>query len=273
MKKTNLHRPEETALFAFIPGDDVPPRQYIKQPEEVEPLQFEELGASMASIGEVFERMMSDTRLMTVEEHLGFPTFPDVDTLEPYEIERELFEILDLLADKNILIDTSADYPDEDLYRFITEELMQEEMEVFKIKDMNCHFIYEEFHQKEETAAIETITELFKILFSNDWRFLNSCLSDHFIVDGKPYTSASKRAFQFAMNNAYEGWIHEITEHVFQVLNHKKAVVSMDVRLTLKGSGAERKINDLRISLEEMNGQFKVVEINGLLPSGSQSIT
>ncbi|MBK9319508.1 MAG: hypothetical protein IPM91_12280 [Bacteroidetes bacterium] len=269
MKKTNRPMNEGTALFAFLPEDGEIHRQYAKQLKNEEPMSFEEMGTSIASIGDVFERMMSDFRRMTVEEHLGFPDFPDADTLSASEIERELFEVLDMLEDHNILIDTNADYPDEDLYRFITGELMQEEMEVYNIKDMYCHFIYEEFHEKEETEAMETLNDLLKILFSNDWRFLNSCLSDQFKVDGRSYNQHSKRMFQETMNSEFGTREIKSIDSTFLVLNHSKAVLSVDLCLEKNGTGLERKIDNICLTLEKQKGQFKVVEISGLFPFGT----
>ncbi len=269
MKKTNRPIKEKTTLFAFLPEDGEIHLQYAKQLKNEEPMSFEETGTSIASIGDVFERMMSDFRRMTVEEHLGFPDFPDADTLTASEIERELFEVLDMLEDHNILIDTNADYPDEDLYRFITGELMQEEMEVYNIKDMYCHFIYEEFHEKEETDTMETVNELFKILFSNDWRFLNSCLSDLFSVDGRSYTQQSRRLLQESINSEFGTREIKSIESTFLVLNHSKAILSVDLCLEINGTGLERKIDNIYLTLKEQKGKFKVVEISGLLPYGT----
>jgi hypothetical protein len=260
---------EGTALFAFLPEDAELHPPYVKQLKNEEPMSFEEMGTSIASLGDVFERMMSDFRQMTVAEHLGFPDFQDADTLTASEIERELFEVLDMLEDHNILLDTSADYPDEDLYRFITGELMQEEIDVFNIKDMYCHFIYEEFHEKEETKAMETMNELFKILFSNDWRFLNSCLSDQCTVDGKSYTQHSRRLWQETLNSEFGNWEIKSTDPTFLVLNHSKVVLSVDLCLKINGTGLERKIDNICLTLKEQKGQFKVVEISGLLPYGT----
>ena len=245
MKKTNRPIKEKTTLFAFLPEDGEIHLQYAKQLKNEEPMSFEETGTSIASIGDVFERMMSDFRRMTVEEHLGFPDFPDADTLTASEIERELFEVLDMLEDHNILIDTNADYPDEDLYRFITGELMQEEI----FGPILPIITYKE--EKEiEMVILKYEKPLALYVFSDDRKFARKTILDHSFGGGcinDTIIHFANRRLPFggvghSGMGAYHGQLS------FNTFSHHKAIVKKAnwLDLNFRYAPYSNKINSIR---------------------------
>jgi hypothetical protein len=82
----------------------------------------------------------------TIRELLGFPNFPQVDALDDDEIGAALELVTIALANENIHIDVIHPTPEREIYRFITEEVMEHEAGIAGVGGMNLHLIYEEFY-------------------------------------------------------------------------------------------------------------------------------
>lgn len=92
----------------------------------------------------------ANRKMILVHDFIGNPVCRLVNEIPEAEIKFELDNLLDLLGEKAIGIDTICEVDDRELYRFITEELFMEEMDDIKIEGMTHHFIYEEFHPNHE---------------------------------------------------------------------------------------------------------------------------
>lgn len=255
---------ETISLFAFMPEKNGTTGSYDKHGKMERVLQFEDNCFSFSNIGEIFKRIMADTKKVTIEEYLDFPVFPPLETLDPAVIKQELISALKLLEEHRIVIEMAMDYPDEEIYRFIADELMQEEMEFKFEKDGYFHFSFEKYFDTEEIEAIDTSRELLKILFSNDWRFINTCLFKDFCVNDITYSNLSIRAFRLFMKKQFETWEYHDSTIMVEVLSRDKAVVRAEVNLRKKGNSTERTLQGLVITLGKINGQFKATEIKGL---------
>jgi hypothetical protein len=100
-----------------------------------------------------FERQFKDARRVTVREFLGNPRFTPLEEIHRERLEAELDGVLELLSLHDISVDSVAGVSDEDMYRFVTTELMDEEIDEIKIEGMTHCFIYEEFHPNDEYDA------------------------------------------------------------------------------------------------------------------------
>lgn len=114
-----------------------------------------------------YEDAFAESKLILVYDFIGNPTYKSVNEIPENEINIELNKIVNLLSKKGIVIDTICDVDDSELYRFITEELINEKMEDIKIEGMVHHYIYEEFHPNHEhdikTLSKEFIDEILNI--------------------------------------------------------------------------------------------------------------
>jgi hypothetical protein len=100
-----------------------------------------------------FERQFKNVRRVTVREFLGNPGFTTLEDSDRERLKTELDSVMELLALHNISVDSVAGVSDEDLYRFVTTELLDEEIDEIKIEGMTHCFIYEEFHPNDEYDA------------------------------------------------------------------------------------------------------------------------
>ncbi len=99
---------------------------------------------------EEFEKQFEKSKRTTVRKFVGEPNFKPLNEIPDNEVEKELNDVLDFLELHNIIIDSVAGVPDRELYRFITEELLDVETDEIRIEGMMHHFIYEEFHPNDE---------------------------------------------------------------------------------------------------------------------------
>ena len=97
-----------------------------------------------------FEKQYKEAKRIKVYDHLGRLSFVKVDDLKPREIKAELKRITSLMGKKGIELDCCADYDEAVIYRFITKELFEHEMDLIEIDGFVHHFIYEEFHPNHD---------------------------------------------------------------------------------------------------------------------------
>lgn len=100
---------------------------------------------------EFFEDELDRARRIPVRTYLNEPQLTSTAALKDDEaVAEELDALLDLLALHYIYVDCLTEVSDRELYRFIVEELMEEETAALTVPSMNCHFIYEDFHPNAE---------------------------------------------------------------------------------------------------------------------------
>jgi hypothetical protein len=97
-----------------------------------------------------FERQFENAKRTSIRKRLGSPTFKPLDEIPP---AAEIDLVLDLLSSINVAVDCLAEVRDEDFYRFLTTELIDEEIDDISIEGMRHCFIYEEFHPNDEYDA------------------------------------------------------------------------------------------------------------------------
>jgi len=99
---------------------------------------------------EEFEVQFENANQVTVFEFLGKPAFKKIDELKPEEITIELKRLNDIMQNGNISLSTLCSVDENELYRFISEELFQYQIDNIRIPGMMTCFTYEEFHPNSE---------------------------------------------------------------------------------------------------------------------------
>lgn len=102
---------------------------------------------------EEFELKWASHELTSVREFIGDPPVRPVAELTDDELEEELAYLMSALDENDIEIDFCERPDDREVYRFITEELLEHEIDDIRVPGMVCHFIYEEFHPNPEADA------------------------------------------------------------------------------------------------------------------------
>lgn len=108
-----------------------------------------------------YEKGLSTAELVCIHDFVGGPIFQIAENLDDEEITIELARLIKLLNDSMISVDTLCEVPERELYRFITEELMFEDIDDLHIPGMVTHFTYEEFHPNHKYDIENHSTEFF----------------------------------------------------------------------------------------------------------------
>jgi len=146
LKLTASHR------ASFFTGENVPP--------EVE-------SEWLKNIVE-FENQFENCSRIKIRTRLGNPEYPPLDELKESEIPEKLEELQELMFKNNISLDTLADVSKVELYRFITEELFEEEMDDIRIDEYQTCFIYEEFYPNAEIDVENSLDNFFVYFMNKD---------------------------------------------------------------------------------------------------------
>lgn len=135
-----------------------------------------------------FERQFEHAERISVRAFMGNPIFRPLEEIPPGKLEEALEQALEVLAAHNIAIDFIFEVPLEEQYRFITEELLDEETDDIHIPDMVSHFIYEEFHPNDQEDAKQFAGEFFEAVVENNEELLKYSTGDegHFDSEGNP---------------------------------------------------------------------------------------
>lgn len=139
---------------------------------------------------EEFERQFEQAGQTTVAKYIGDPALRRLVDVPSEELDAALTEITELLASNNIEVHFDASVPATERYRFITEELLAEEMDDIRVDGMTQHFIYEEFHPNHKLDA-ELEAEMFvREILSHEAEARLLSFSNHelYASDGSPLT-------------------------------------------------------------------------------------
>lgn len=97
-----------------------------------------------------FEKASTETDLKSVREVLDFPKLKPLEDLDDESVSAELEILLDMLMDHRMSFDTLYPVDDKEVYRFITEELMDEMVQVLDVDGFFFNLIYEDFYPNPE---------------------------------------------------------------------------------------------------------------------------
>ena len=128
----------------------------------------EEEGQWLENIDQ-FERQFENSERVQIRELIGNPPITPLADIADEDIEDMLELLLELLASHYISVDFLFDGTDEkEAYRFISEELLDEEMDDIRIPGMFSCFIYEEFYPNDREDAKQFAEEFLYDLFNRD---------------------------------------------------------------------------------------------------------
>ena len=154
-----------------------------------------------------FEKSYAESKRVKIYDFIGKPEFKKFDELAENEVESELERLYELLQKNNIILDCICDYKDDVIYKFITEELFQEETDDIRIDGLNHCYLYEEFHPNHEYDLKNNTEELFTKIYDGKWNeeFDNYSLYDELILNSTEISKAGfeKHISDFHKSNSY----------------------------------------------------------------------
>lgn len=127
-----------------------------------------------------FEKSFSSSKRIKIYDYIGRPGFKRIEELSENEIKSELQKLMELMEKNHILLDCICDYEDKIIYKFITEELFEEETDDIRIEGLRHCFIYEEFHPNHEYDLKRYSINFFTKIYEGTWNeeFDNYSLND-----------------------------------------------------------------------------------------------
>ena len=87
-----------------------------------------------------FERQFEEAKRITVRERIGDPPIQPLSDLPLHAVGGAVNALLDLLAAHDIAVDFLGEVDDVEAYRYLTEELLDQEMDDIRIEGMISHF-------------------------------------------------------------------------------------------------------------------------------------
>jgi hypothetical protein len=154
---------------------------------------------------EEFEIQFENADKITVFEFLGKTAFKKINELKPEEIPFELDRLNGILHEGNISLSTLCSVDEKELYRFISEELFQYEMDNIRMPGMMSCFIYEEFHPNAEYDIRQAFDYFFQCTMAK-MKNIGGHGYDMLYVDSENYmdskgVSIAKNKVENAINN------------------------------------------------------------------------
>jgi hypothetical protein len=117
---------------------------------------------------EEFETRYQGAGRTTVRAFIGSPLFPPRDCLSPSDLSRELFRLVGLLSSNAIEVHFDKPLSDAEQYRFLTEELFDQEIDDIRIPGMTHNFLYGEIRAVETAGAVAVARHFLESLFRRD---------------------------------------------------------------------------------------------------------
>ena len=168
-----------------------------------------------------FERQFEDPKQISVREKIGNPDVKSLAQIPDSEIATELDQILERLYQNNIAIDFLHEQDEREMYRFITEELLDEMTDDIDIPGMVSHFIYEEFHPNDQDDITQAIDEFLYALFKEELKDPESMFYFSISQENMHDTDGnfmSVEEFKGFVSDFYEAY-PVITDYSFEVEN------------------------------------------------------
>jgi hypothetical protein len=102
---------------------------------------------------EEFERLFHDAGAITVRTYIGNPPIRPLELIPEVNLRRELHRLMVLLEQHGIVVHFCAPVPDDEAYRFLTEELLDVETDDIHVAGLIQNYVYEEFHPNDVLDA------------------------------------------------------------------------------------------------------------------------
>lgn len=116
-----------------------------------------------------FEQQFAHAKKIKVYDYIGRPVVVEPDAIAPDQITKELQRVRVIMENHGLELDCICQYDDAIIYKFITEELFNHEMDDMAIPGMTYHFIYEEFHPNHDYDLREHSKGLIETIFTGTW--------------------------------------------------------------------------------------------------------
>jgi hypothetical protein len=116
-----------------------------------------------------FEHLVKDAKKIKVYEFIGKPVFTKVEELSATEISEVLQQLRSTMREKGVVLNCKCEYECKQIYKFIVEELFNQEIDDISIEGIVHHFNYEEFYPNHDYDLRRYTEEFVNNLLSQKW--------------------------------------------------------------------------------------------------------
>ena len=127
---------------------------------------------------EAFENAYENADLISVYDFIGRPEYVKDEDVPDHRISDALENMMNVLCENEIALDTLCEVDDRTLYKFITEELFLHKIDNIRIKGMITHFTYEEFHPNHDYDIREYCTDFIQSFLNKDQDYATHLTSE-----------------------------------------------------------------------------------------------
>ena len=135
-----------------------------------------------------FERQFEQAKTTTVRERIGNPPIQPLSELPLYAVDEAVTALLELLAAHGIAVDFLGEVDALESYRFLTEELLDEEMDDIHVEGMVMHFTYSTLEYDVQMWVESFVLDLFT--HEKEYFLPGLANQPHFNAQGEPITAA-----------------------------------------------------------------------------------
>ncbi|MBK6267342.1 hypothetical protein JKA74_20030 [Marivirga sp. S37H4] len=132
-----------------------------------------------------FEEAAARKESKKIKEVLGNPVFKPRESLTDEELKDELSKVLEFMDLYHINLDVIYEVNEREIYRFVTEELMEEQLSIFGVPGMTSCFIYEEFYPNHEEDIKRYSVEFLDSLFNKNFEFMHYNIAQKMQINGE----------------------------------------------------------------------------------------
>ncbi|MCB0084278.1 MAG: hypothetical protein KDE47_25235 [Caldilineaceae bacterium] len=141
---------------------------------------------------EEFERQFEGAERISVREYLGNPTVVPLAVIPLDNLEEELDQLLEFMYLHGVAVHFLCEVTDTEAYRFIVDELFEEQVDDVRIPGMMTNFIYEEFYPNDEYDAKIWAQDFLFSLFDHHREGIEVafCKDEIYTIAGAPISHA-----------------------------------------------------------------------------------
>ena len=195
-----------------------------------------------------FERQYEHAEQVPLRQFIRSPNIRTLKEIPPAEVEETLNQLVDILANYGIVVDFLYDVEPAEAYRFITEELLEEEIDDISIPGTRLHFIYEEFHPNDVEDAKQWAQEFIDAFLGNDDKGLTFTLKDRESLDSEdttisPQTQVTRQQMRQSMVE-FHSKHEDVSDVMVKPLKCKVEGDSASVELSVSWKSKEGELED-----------------------------
>ncbi len=182
-----------------------------------------------------FEKQFEKQNNTTVYKRIGSPDFIRLDELKENQLSGELEKITKIANENGIQLNILCEVGENEIYRFITEELFDYEIEDINIPGMIANFIYEEFYPNHECDIKEHSREVLNYILKPDkefWEYIPLERDDFISKNGNKIKEEELKKNIFNFKDSFTSFAIDKLEFTFVSIDIKKQEGSAEFNIS-----------------------------------------